>query len=396
MCWIYTILIIYFFTLKTLIMKKNLHFLGLALCGLLLTSLFPNNTSAQIVSLFYETMGSGAIGNPVITSWAGFDNNSNPNIVYGGSGDIRTTSASTYPGASGGNNVYLSNGKNFTISGISLAGYDSLIIEFGLYKSTLTEDGSNIAITATIDGVGTPISVSLPTNTGSSKWYEITTTESFPVGSILNLSFSNIGTSGSAFRIDDIYITGISVSPTPIRLAQFKASRTNNQTKIEWKTAMEFNHAYFDLERGTDGKSFESIAKINSENNPTGANYEFTDISSFKGTCYYRLKSVDIDGKYEYSWIISITDNQIIPEDAGIYLKRNVVKDNLSLVMTAPKNKALTYVIYGMNGKQIIQNTIQFNQDSKFSINVSSLTSGMYFLKTISGNEIQSFKFIKE
>ena len=73
-------------------------------------------------TIYSENMGTTASGNPLITAYTGFQNSSP--IVYTGTGDMRTTTASTgaYVGASGSVNVFLSNtttAETFQIDGLN-------------------------------------------------------------------------------------------------------------------------------------------------------------------------------------------------------------------------------------------------------------------------------------
>lgn len=375
-------------------MKKNIQIYWVIFLGFLCFIVVPSKSSAQTVTLFHETMGSNATGNPLVNAYSGFDNSSNPNIGILGNGEIRTTSTSTYPGASEENNVFLSSGKTVSITGIEIGNYNNLVLYFGLYKSRTAENGDSIKILASIDGINIPIAVSLPTGAGTSKWFEITTVQTFPIGSILNLSFENIGTSTNSFRIDDILITGTAITPTPIRLSKFKASRVDNKTVVAWTTVTEFNNAYFEIEKSAEGKSFETIGRIQSKNNPTGANYEYIDCSEQKGIHFYRLKSVDLDDKFEYSWIATLSERTVMI--STIQLKTNVVQNQLCLFVKTSKYQPFYYGIYNMSGRYFIQNAIQLKPNADYSINISSLNSGMYLLKTILGDEVKYFKFIKQ
>jgi Secretion system C-terminal sorting domain len=105
----------------------------------------------------------------------------------------------------------------------------------------------------------------------------------------------------------------IQAAPLPITLIDFTAIKENDFVKLEWQTSSEINASHFEIERSLGNNFFENIGKINSlgktilEKN----NYQFIDYQPINGINYYRLKLVDLNGKYEYSKIIGINfDNK--------------------------------------------------------------------------------------
>lgn len=86
-------------------------------------------------------------------------------------------------------------------------------------------------------------------------------------------------------------------SPLPVELISFTAKNNNGEIDIEWVTASEINNDYFILERSVDAKSYEELAIItgNGTTNKTIV-YDYTDVTPYGGTSYYRLTQVDYDG----------------------------------------------------------------------------------------------------
>jgi len=101
----------------------------------------------------------------------------------------------------------------------------------------------------------------------------------------------------------------------PVNLKIFKArAEGNNKVKVFWTTEYEKDNAYFDIERSADGINFTSVGKVPGVNyHGHLTNYTFYDPHPLKAISYYRLKQVDVDGKFNYSPIervkISDTDN---------------------------------------------------------------------------------------
>jgi hypothetical protein len=69
----------------------------------------------------------------------------------------------------------------------------------------------------------------------------------------------------------------------------------------------------------------------------------------------------------------------------------NPSKDLLNIKSTAPLSEDTIYTIFDISGRRLITNNLK-NQ----SIDVSSLSTGNYILRIISGENIKSYKFIKQ
>lgn len=83
----------------------------------------------------------------------------------------------------------------------------------------------------------------------------------------------------------------------------------NNSVKLLWATAWEANNSHFDIERATEGKNFEYIARVKGAGNTMlTTHYEYTDIftNSQVSPVYYRIKQVDFNGASDFSPIVAV------------------------------------------------------------------------------------------
>lgn len=165
---------------------------------------------------FSQTFYSENMGTPssttVITSYTGFENASP--ITYSGSGDVRTSVASSgYSGASGGGNVWLSSsaGKYFQIDGLNTSAYttDNLQLTFG-YLTTSVSTQLVVEFSTNSGTTWTPITFTQNTNTS---WNLVTIPGSIiPSSATLSLKFTQPATTG--MRIDDVKLSNVSASCT--------------------------------------------------------------------------------------------------------------------------------------------------------------------------------------
>ncbi len=105
----------------------------------------------------------------------------------------------------------------------------------------------------------------------------------------------------------DFNVTG-TFSPNvvlPINLTQFQAQQIDNTVKLSWQTQYENNFSHFLLERSTDLINYQVIVHVMGSGRTSGANYAYDDAPSTDALkYYYRLKSIDLNGKYVYSKIL--------------------------------------------------------------------------------------------
>ena len=89
-----------------------------------------------------------------------------------------------------------------------------------------------------------------------------------------------------------------------------------------WQTSNEINISHFNIQRSTNGKDFETIGKVKA-NNKSYNEYGFTDDLKTKDqypkTLYYRIESIDKDGKISYSETKQIRLNQLTNKPINIY-----------------------------------------------------------------------------
>lgn len=102
----------------------------------------------------------------------------------------------------------------------------------------------------------------------------------------------------------------------PVKLTSFSGTPLINGNAIRWTTDNEVNVSHFELERSDDKDNFSKITEVKAGSNT----YAFNDltINSSADNSYYRLKTVDYDGSFEYSKIIFVR-NTIRKIDISVY-----------------------------------------------------------------------------
>ncbi len=96
----------------------------------------------------------------------------------------------------------------------------------------------------------------------------------------------------------------------PIELVSFTGKKDRKNNELKWTTATELNNDFFTIEKTLDGTNFEIVGIENGAGHSNQySDYSLIDYDVREVINYYRLKQTDLDGKYNFSEIISI-DNR--------------------------------------------------------------------------------------
>jgi hypothetical protein len=188
-------------------------------------------------------------------------------------------------------------------------------------------------------------------------------------------------TDAKTFTVDGVAL--------PLNLLNFSVKNTNNSANLKWQTANEVNTSHFEIERSNGQINFQKIGKVLANNQKEKNEYDFLDENPDAGLYYYRLKMVDIDGKYSYSPIRSIlfknneSEFTVFPSPADksvtVDLKRHFSKVKAEIISSIGKE---------VGSKRMVDT-------QKFEIDISNLSPGIYIIRISEGTNVKELKFFK-
>ena len=186
---------------------------------------------------------------------------------------------------------------------------------------------------------------------------------------------ANIATTGNRFEL-----IILDLSTLPVKWNAFTGEKFNsNAVKLQWQTSDEKNNQHFIIQRSVNNISFEEIGLVNGNGTKNIAqNYQFIDelIGQQKtATFYYRLKQVDIDGKFNYSKTISIDFSK---SESPLILYPNPANDIVHIKNNFQLHNNIKIEVYNIIGKQCLSTTFFVANEEELSLNISNLTSGIY------------------
>ncbi len=180
----------------------------------------------------------------------------------------------------------------------------------------------------------------------------------------------------------------------PVELLSFSASPKENTIVLNWATATEINNRGFEVERSTNSRNgFIRIAWVEGAGNTVERiDYNLIDENIRGGIdYYYRLRQIDYDGSFEYSVIQSA---RIDGHDFDISVLPNPAKNVVQIHLSELTDKEVTISLLEIHGRLI--STSSFTDTENISMNVSSLSTGMYLLYVQSGGKSAVKKIIIE
>ena len=187
-----------------------------------------------------------------------------------------------------------------------------------------------------------------------------------------------------------------STAPLPVELESFAGEAKDGSVYLNWSTATEVNNYGFEIQRlSAEQAEWVKIGFVKgngTSNSPK--TYSFVDEKAPAGNLKYRLKQIDIDGKYEYSNVVEVS----IETHSDFALEQNypnpfnpTTKIKFSIPASGNNSQAsmVNLSIYNILG-QLVEVVINKEMSSGYhevEFDGSHLTSGMYIYRLTYGGK---------
>jgi hypothetical protein len=188
-----------------------------------------------------------------------------------------------------------------------------------------------------------------------------------------------------------VFRSPLYTSILPVSLLSFTGEKNNNTNKLNWTVANELNVSAYDVERSENGIDFQKIGSVQADGSTS---YNYNDVLSTPRSYYYRLKSVDINGSFEYSKVISLARNSSLrfevlgnPFTISINIRINVAQSSKS-----------NFELYDAAGKLLRkeQKNLPAGQSMVQISNLSALPAGTYYLEAVVNGEKWKQRLMKQ
>ena len=185
---------------------------------------------------------------------------------------------------------------------------------------------------------------------------------------------------GSCTLTNTIIVDVVSCAQGSGSVDNFNASVMNTKSvSLDWVTTGEKLTSKYMVERSADGKDFELVAEISSQNNANNV-YRFVDKEPKMGRSFYRLKHIENDGNISYT----AAKKTVIYINGGepVMAYPNPVNNQLFVEVLDVENTEGVIEIYNSNGTML--KSQNFNKDQvRYEINMAGLPVGNYILRVL-------------
>ncbi|MGZ3838773.1 MAG: T9SS type A sorting domain-containing protein [Flavisolibacter sp.] len=173
----------------------------------------------------------------------------------------------------------------------------------------------------------------------------------------------------------------------PVHFASFSGKKAGSGVQLNWEVGEETNVEKYEIQRSSNARDWTKIGEVAAANLPS---YHFQDNQPLNGLGFYRIRNVDLDGKYAYSSIVRMNLSRTIelkayPQPAA---------DQITVEHGGTDKGILTL---SSAGGQIVKTVGITPQTTQTTLNLTGLKSGLYILRFDDGQGgLESLKVIKQ
>ena len=192
------------------------------------------------------------------------------------------------------------------------------------------------------------------------------------------------------FVYDDIEADGSIV--LPLVFDYFKVSAESQSAKIAWKLGGDGNLSSLNIERASDGTSFEIIKQYSGDQVNTSTASEYLDpVNNLSGTYAYRIQMISSEGLVSYSSVQTVS----FDSENGFRLQPiNTGNTNsISFRINAVNSGNYSFSLYNLNGNKVAGKMTTLSAGTQvMQLDNIYLKSGIYVLLGENGNQKTSTK----
>ena len=204
-------------------------------------------------------------------------------------------------------------------------------------------------------------------------------------GSNSNATLSRTGMSG----FSQFGVGGQGNVTLPVNFADLRAYQSGSAIKVEWSNRTELGVSHYNVERSANGSAFTEVTTQPAlKNDGSNAGYSFVDATPLPGVNFYRIRSVETNGKVLYSRIVKV-NSQSANMDLVIY-PNPVTGNQFSLQLPALIKNVYTIRITNTQGQQVYQRTLNHNGGVATEvIQLPATLKGGYYHLLLTGGDVK-------
>ena len=202
-------------------------------------------------------------------------------------------------------------------------------------------------------------------------------TPSTTVGSPFSVTVT--ATDPGSLSVSTTFSLSVNASaPMPVRLVRFSAQQlASGEVGLDWETSWEQNTAWFDVQRSWNALEFGSLGRVQATGESIRTQrYTFVDEATPAQTVYYRLRTVDKDGSFAYSSIVSVAVDKPV---LLITILGNPARGSIQALINSLLAQSLQITVLNAGGQEVYRQMARVGQgQTNIEVDKVNLTVGLY------------------
>lgn len=200
-----------------------------------------------------------------------------------------------------------------------------------------------------------------------------------------NVAATGSVTSGAVSTFSP-FTLGYRTFPVPLKLISFTAERRPGTSYLNWITVDEQNVDHFDVQRSYDATNYTSIGNVPARNSGSQEQYNFDDHSFLNGFAWYRIRSVDIDGRFNYTKVAVVSESDV---QSLSFVVINPVKSAITIINKTGSDGPFDYQVLNSGGQLLMKGTVSMTVNGGAVLPLPSQTAAGIYLLELSNSKIR-------
>lgn len=195
-------------------------------------------------------------------------------------------------------------------------------------------------------------------------------------------------THGKGIFETDLFATTV----MPVTFTSVSGEQAGGANLVKWQVAGEYDLAQYQVERSLDGSVFTPIGKVPARNTGGTHNYQYQDAKT-TSSAYYRIRSVNVDGSYQYSPVIRLAGSG----RSQVKVLQNPFREQLVLRFETTTAAQASIRLVHTSGQVVLtrKTAIQAGVQQEI-LPTASLAAGVYFVEAMINNQRWVEKVVRQ
>ena len=175
----------------------------------------------------------------------------------------------------------------------------------------------------------------------------------------------------------------------PVNFMGVNAKKVTKGTEVRWNVAEEMNVSRYEVQKGTNAGDLKTIGVVFAGEKTS---YSFIDENPSQGLSFYRIRSVDNDGKFKFSTVISFSNGRSaavlrafpMPAQNQVTIQHGTIEGKAQISIAAEDGRIVKRQLLAAGSMQT-------------AVDLTGLKAGLYLVRLENSNgEVETLKLIKQ